>query len=667
MRNAGVWLVCWGLMAAPLAGASFRSLEIILLPRSGGRILIDVRGEIEEAVEGPPRTVIRLDGLRRPTIKEGTPSSWPWKTSAEGVSAKTTLPRGYTEMYLQVEGYPTGALRVFSDLKADQVRIFLPRDWPFDAPAVDEIPFNRWRLKVYQIPAEWPIVIPTGKGKPWVFFAGAGVGVLLALLLGLWILRRRSPEPPIPEEPPLEEETPEEVEPSDAEGLTPEEESQPAFHTPDTPARSAPQEPSVLNDPFVGLEYIPETSEQEREEEEGEIAQPPPAPEPEAPASSSPEPSEPFPPGPAVPDPSRLTEMPEPTSPEPPTLEEFSEPRPEPRAPSPEATEPALSSPDSEHLQEDDLLLRLGREVGIPEDEPPPVSVEEQLVGDASGPPSIEESLLAGESETVSPEEILLSEDLQKTSPSVSPETSTPPERKEVEPPASREVSSPPESPIREETEEEMGIFAGSTGGTVEASPMDMLDLPASPPVSEEPEEPPPRTEDDGGSDEDLRVELDPDLLASRALEDLEEGEKPVEVEREKGPSEREEVKPETPPTPPPPSPPRPEPKPKPKAPRVQTPPASPITPRKSLSPTSPPPAPPKKPAKPSTTPPPPPPKKPESPGPRSVSPGPPRSSPPPPSPDVRPPSRRGHSTPKDREALIREWLLKRKKRRKES
>ncbi len=592
-------LLVLGFVAFPLSGARLGKLELTVLPRSGGKILVDVRGEVEEATPSAPLTILHLEGLRRPVVKFYSPDDWRWQRKVDAVRLQVAVPRGAHEFSLQVEALPTGALRVLSDLPARTVRVFLPESWDFPAKAVDRMKFGRHMLAVYEIPGTFPVVIPLGKGKPILFFLIAGGVFLLALGVGSIVFFRRRHPAPVPVEPEVEEvlEEPVEVEPEEETG-----EELPEVIEPSVAASS--HEPSTLTDPFVGL-GAPQTPEGEKlEEEEEEVRPAMPAAEPPA----------------------------------------------------------AVGLPGEEEPEsEDEKLRKLAREVGIPaEGFPSEPSLEEEekegfpepspLLKEDEGPVSIEEQLLAEQGEVRSIEAELLEE-----SPS----------------PAGLPLEEKPSPSLPEEPEEERGLFAGMTPGEtrVEASPTDMLevgDLPVEGAEALEPEAGPPAP----GDEEDLRVEVDEAFLAG-AREYGEDAE-PAEPASAEEPSSPPSPEPEPPsgsgaPVPPEPAePPLPPPPPSRQPPPSGSPsrPASPApgpeeegaAPRsvKGPFPSPAPPAP-----QPESSPRPAPPKKPA--GPESPPPAPP--SPPPGRTPPAPPKKPAGAPPKDREALIREWLLKRKRK----
>jgi len=540
--------VVLGLVALPLWSARLEKLELTVLPRSGGRVLVDVRGEVEEGATSPSLTVLGLEGLHEPVVKFHAPEGWRWEQKADAVSLRISVPPGLHEFSLQVEGLPSRTLRVISDLPAQRVRIFLPTQWNFPGRAVDRVALGRHRLTVYEVPGTFPLLIPLGKGKPVLLFLIAGGGVLLALGVGALLLFRRSHPAPVPKKPEKEPEmeAPVEVEPEEEE----EEERTGGLSEVIEPVQRGPSsEPSVMTDAFALLGVI--SSDVEREEEETEES---------------------------IPDvlPGETTA--------PPDLEEL------------------------ENVEE--KMRKLAQEVGIPQEEPlPEFPLSEgspespSWMEEEEGPISIEMELLAEKGEARSIEAELLTD--KNT-------VSLPPQEQEEE--GAGDISSPLE--VFPAAEEKSTLLAGVK---VEASFTDMLEMGDFPQEFQEtPElvEPSPKEDE-----EDLRVEVDEAFLAG--AEEFRARAKP---ETSPEPSfSRQEL--------------------------VQDAPAGPV-PRES------------QPEKASTQPLPEPevesgpfPSSPEAksvPSPSSGSSKPERPS---------PPQKPAGTSPSDREALIREWLLKRKKK----
>lgn len=603
MRVHLIWI---GLLTAfPAWGARFQKIEITILPRSEGRVLVDIRGTVEEALSTGSLTVLRMEGIRRPTIKFFSPDTWKWETRVDAVELTTAVPSGVHTLSLQVEGLRTGALRVTSDLPASGIRLFLPEEWSFPGTAVDRIEFHGRKLTVYQVSGGFPLVIPLGKGKPMLFFLIAGGAFLLALIGGsLFLLRRRRHAPVVEEEPvtvgPEEEpEEEEEVEPEEVDVIEP-----PAITAPSPPP--SPTEPSILTDPFAQLGVVGAPSPEETGES-GEVEPPPGE-----------------------------------------TLQESE-------------GEVDLTQAEKTPREEEDLL-HLGLQFDIPAEEPGDLAYQEEkeentdlelvLEEEKEGPVSIEQQLLAEKGEARSVEAELLGE------PSLSDEPPQPllPE----ESPSSREPEPHPTlEEERKEPDEESSLLLGTPAGEkVEASPLDMLDqdvLTSGTPLP--PEEPPePGEETPTEEEDDLYVELDEAFLSGQ--NEVQEVEKPASPDRS-------EPTPASPP--PPPSSEKPSPA---EETTIDSPSESPTEEisKEALRETEPPPIK-KAPEAPPPPPPKAPPKKPESPpsplreGEKKASPSPKQK--PSPSrehpPGTSPPAS-GKST-RDREALIREWLMKRKKR----
>lgn len=494
MRIRFLLLAGW-LVTVPLWGARLETLEITVLPRSEGRILVDIRGEVREVTPSRPLTLLHLEGVRRPVIKFFAPDEWKWTSGVDAVRLVTSIPSGSRSFTAQIEGYPTGALRILSDLPASGIRLFLPEGWDFPAQPVDHVDFRGRKLAVYALSGGFPLVIPLGKGKPQVFLMIAGVIFLLALIAGSVLFwRRRHPAPSledIPEEAPPAEEMLEETQEVAPE---PELEGEPVRDVIAPKAAPPPsQEPSLLTDPLAQLGVVGEPSEETGVESEPSPAGEEPLPEGEADLlhlgmevgipAEEPE------------DVAGLTGMEE----SPPSLE-----------PEPES---------------DSLLGEKG-----------PVSIEEQLLGERGEARSIEEDLL-GEARLPAPEaDLALSSSPPEPSepePVHVPEPELEPEPRPELPPdvpsePEEEPSLPPsevsETSLLEPETDESSSFLFQRAGTpeekVEASPLDMLDMKDIPAQEEETPHAPPEPEPEMLEDEeDLYVELDEALLPQDDLE----------------------------------------------------------------------------------------------------------------------------------------------------